>query len=212
MPLHEDQGERNTDPMIGRREVCKRIGLLGSAVLLAGISSLARAMTDVERLPSGLEGQGLPRRQLGRTGVTVPILGLGGAHLLKTSDEEGTRIVHEAIDAGLTFFDNAWDYANNRSEAVMGKALKGHRHEVFLMTKMCTHGRGKMIGMLHLEQSLRRLGTDYLICGKFMKSVATMILNVSSKKRERLRRWPKRHSKGKYDSLDLPATRIRPCT
>ncbi len=44
----------------------------------------------------------------------------------------------------------------------MGKALKGHRHEVFLMTKMCTHGRGKKIGMLHLEQSLRRLGTDYL--------------------------------------------------
>lgn len=162
MPLHEDQGERNTDPMVGRREVCKRIGLLGSAVLLAGISSLARAMTDVERPPSGLEGQGLPRRQLGRTGVTVPILALGGWHFLKTSDEEGHRIVQEAIDAGLTFFDNSWDYHNNRSEAVMGKALKGHRHEVFLMTKMCTHGRGKKIGMLHLEQSLRRLGTDYL--------------------------------------------------
>jgi uncharacterized protein len=162
MPLHEGRGERDAEPMIGRREVCTRIGLLGSAVLLAGISSLARAMTDAERLPSGLEGQGLPRRQLGRTGVTVPILALGGWHFLKTSDEEGNRIVHEAIDAGLTFFDNSWDYHNNRSEAVMGKALKGHRHEVFLMTKMCTHGRGKKIGMLHLEQSLRRLGTDYL--------------------------------------------------
>lgn len=162
MPSHEGRDERNTDPRIGRREACKRIGLLGSAVLLAGISSLARAMTDVERLPSGLEGQGLPRRQLGRTGVTVPILALGGWHFLKTSDEEGNRIVQEAIDAGLTFFDNSWDYHNNRSEAVMGQALKGHRHEVFLMTKMCTHGRGKKIGMLHLEQSLRRLGTDYL--------------------------------------------------
>ena len=162
MPLHEDRGENNTESMIGRREVCKRIGVLGSAVMLAGISSLAQAMTNAERPLSGLEGQGIPRRQLGRTGVTVPILALGGWHFLKTSDDEGSRIVQEALDAGLTFFDNSWDYHNNRSEAVMGKALKGHRHEVFLMTKMCTHGRGKKIGMLHLEQSLRRLGTDYL--------------------------------------------------
>jgi aryl-alcohol dehydrogenase-like predicted oxidoreductase len=159
---HEDRGEHNTEAMIGRREVCKRIGLLGSAVLLAGISSLARATTDAGRASTRLEGQGIPRRQLGRTGVTVPILGLGGWHILKTSDDEGSRIIQEAIDAGLTFFDNSWDYHNNRSEAVMGKALKGHRHEVFLMTKMCTHGRGKRIGMLHLEQSLRRLGTDHL--------------------------------------------------
>ena len=104
MPLHEDQDERNTEAMIGRREACKRIGLLGSAVLLAGISSRAWAMTDAEKLPGGLKGQGLPRRQLGRTGVTVPILALGGWHFLKTSDEEGNRIIQEAIDAGLTFF------------------------------------------------------------------------------------------------------------
>lgn len=162
MPPQKDRGESNTEPMIGRREVCKKIGLLGSAVMLAGISSLARAMTDAGRPPSGLEGQGLPRRQLGRTGVTVPILALGGWHILKTSEEEGHRIILEAMDAGLTFFDNSWDYHDNRSEAVMGKAFKGHRHDVFLMTKMCTHGRGKKIGMLHLEQSLRRLGTDYL--------------------------------------------------
>ena len=162
MPLHEDRDENNTELKIGRREVCKRIGLLGSAVMLAGISSLARAMTDAEKPPNKLEEQGLPRRQLGRTGVTVPILALGGWHFLKASDEEGHRIIQEAIDAGLTFFDNSWDYHNNRSEAVMGKALNGHRHEVFLMTKMCTHGRGKTVGMLHLEQSLRRLGTDYL--------------------------------------------------
>ncbi len=106
MPPHEDRGERNTDPMIGRREVCKRIGLLGSAVMLARDLQPGRAMADTEKPPSGLEGQGLPRRELGRTGVTVPILGLGGCALLKTSDEEGTRIVQEAIDAGLTFFDN----------------------------------------------------------------------------------------------------------
>jgi len=162
MSPHEDRDESKIEQTIGRREACKRIGLLGSAIMLAGVSGLTRAMTYAEVPLSGLEGQGLPRRQLGRTGITLPILGVGGWHLLSTSDEEGSRVVQEALDAGLTFFDNSWDYHNNRSEAVMGKALKGHRKEVFLMTKMCTHGRGKKIGMLHLEQSLRRLGTDYL--------------------------------------------------
>ena len=200
MSLHEDRSESQTDPTLGRREVCKRIGLLGSAVILAGLSSLTRAMADVERPSSGVEGQGLPRRQLGRTGVTLPILGLGGGHLLNTSDEEGSRIVQEAIDAGLTFFDNSWDYANNRSEAVMGKALNGHRHEVFLMTKMCTHGRGKKIGMLHLEQSLRRLGTDYLDLWQIHEVGCDDDPELIFREGERLRRWPKRSSKGKYDS------------
>jgi len=136
--------------------------MLGSALMLAGLSTACRAMTEVERPPRGSDPEQIPRRPLGHTGISIPILGLGGGHLLNTSDEEGERIVQEAIQGGLTFFDNAWDYSNNRSEAVMGKALKGRRHEVFLMTKMCTHGRGKKIGMLHLEQSLRRLGTDYL--------------------------------------------------
>ena len=158
MPPHEDRSDSRAEPTIGRREACRRIALLGSAVMLGALAS----MTDAETRPSGSEPQGLPRRLLGKTGVTIPILGLGGGHLLNTSEEEGSRIVQEAIEAGLTFFDNAWDYYNNRSEAVMGKALKGRRQEVFLMTKMCTHGRGKKIGMLHLEQSLRRLGTDYL--------------------------------------------------
>ena len=78
MPLHKDRGESKTELTISRREACKRIGLLGSTVMLAGISSLTGAMTNAERPSGGLEGQGLPRRQLGRTGVTLPILGLGG--------------------------------------------------------------------------------------------------------------------------------------
>jgi aryl-alcohol dehydrogenase-like predicted oxidoreductase len=94
--------------------------------------------------------------------VDVTILGIGGGHLIRKSAEEGMRIVGEALDSGLTFLDNAWDYANNRSEEAMGTALRGKRQRVFLMTKMCTHGRGKKVGLLHLEQSLRRLRTDYL--------------------------------------------------
>ena len=161
MPSHDDRGEPDKLP-IGRREACRRIGMLGSALMVAGLFAGSKVATHAQSLFSRSESEGLPRRPLGKTGISIPILGLGGGHLLNTSDEEGKRIVQEAIEGGLTFFDNAWDYYENRSEAVMGKALKGHRQEVFLMTKMCTHGRGKKIGLLHLEQSLRRLGTDYL--------------------------------------------------
>ena len=66
------------------------------------------------------------------------------------------------MDAGVNFFDNAWDYHNGHSEEVVGTALKGKRQQVIVMTKVCTHGRGKDVAMQQLEQSLRRLQTDYL--------------------------------------------------
>jgi len=70
--------------------------------------------------------------------------------------------MHEAVDVGLTFFDNAWEYHNGRSEEWMGKALVGRRHKVIVMTKVCTHGRDKKLAFMQLEESLRRLRTDYL--------------------------------------------------
>jgi aryl-alcohol dehydrogenase-like predicted oxidoreductase len=72
------------------------------------------------------------------------------------------RIVHEAIDAGVTFMDNAWEYNEHRSEELMGRALADRRERVFLMTKVCTHGRDAKTAMRQLEQSLRRLKTSYL--------------------------------------------------
>ena len=147
---------------VERRELLKRLGRFGSALVLGGslrwVEEAADAAADDKRAASGV----IPKRPLGRTGIDVTILGIGGGHLIRKSVDDGIRIVHEAIDSGITFMDNAWDYANNRSEEAMGTALKGKRHQVFLMTKMCTHGRGKKVGLLHLEQSLRRLGTDYL--------------------------------------------------
>jgi aryl-alcohol dehydrogenase-like predicted oxidoreductase len=88
---------------------------------------------------------------------------MGGHHLgdIKTV-EEAIRLVHEAIDGGITFFDNCWEYYNGRTEDWLGRALKGKRDKVFLMTKVCTHGRGKDIALAMLEQSLRRLQTDHL--------------------------------------------------
>ncbi len=105
----------------------------------------------------------IPRRPLGRTGVEVSALALGGYHIaLAKSKKESLRIVHEAVDAGVTFMDNAWEYHDGRSEELMGKALEGRRHQVFLMTKVCTHGRDRRTAMRQLEESLKRLKTDYL--------------------------------------------------
>src|SRR5947207_2341257 len=105
----------------------------------------------------------IPQRFLGSTGVKVSALGLGGYHIGKmTNQREAIRVVHAAIDAGVTFMDNAWEYHDGRSEDVMGKAIADRRDRVFLMTKLCTHGRGKRDAMRQLEQSLRRLRTDFL--------------------------------------------------
>jgi aryl-alcohol dehydrogenase-like predicted oxidoreductase len=105
----------------------------------------------------------VPTRPFGRTGIPVSILALGGWHIgLPKTERESTRLVHEAIDGGITFMDNAWDYNDGVSETRMGKALVGRRDKVFLMTKVCTHGRDARTAMRQLEQSLRRLKTDYL--------------------------------------------------
>ena len=105
----------------------------------------------------------VPTRPFGRTGITVSILALGGWHLgLPKTERESTRLVHAAIDAGITFMDNAWDYNEGASETRMGKALVGRRDKVFLMTKACPHGRDARTAMRQLEESLRRLKTDYL--------------------------------------------------
>ena len=93
----------------------------------------------------------------------MSILGLGGYHLGTVgSATEASRLVHEAVDAGVTFLDNAWEYHGGRSEEWMGRALQGRRDQVFLMTKVCTHGRDRKTAMRQLEESLRRLRTDRL--------------------------------------------------
>jgi aryl-alcohol dehydrogenase-like predicted oxidoreductase len=100
---------------------------------------------------------------LGSTGEMVSVLGLGGWHLaLKHVTEKlAIRIVRSAIDAGITFMDNSWDYNGGKSEIRMGKALRdGYRDEVFLMTKI--DGRSKQEATRQLDESLRRLQTDQI--------------------------------------------------
>jgi predicted aldo/keto reductase-like oxidoreductase len=108
-------------------------------------------------------GNGVPTRPLGKTGERVSMICLGGWHIGAVKDQaEAIRIMHAALDEGLTFFDNAWDYHDGGSEEVMGKALGtgGWRKKCFLMTKNC--GRDAKTARQHIEDSLRRLQTDHL--------------------------------------------------
>lgn len=90
-------------------------------------------------------------------------LGLGGHHLGDAEDEKtAIQLVHDAVDGGVTFFDNCWEYHLGKSEEWLGKGLKGRRDKVFLMTKVCTHGRDAALAMRMLDESLRRLQTDHL--------------------------------------------------
>lgn len=105
----------------------------------------------------------IAKRAFGRTGLEISILGVGGYHLGAAQDQnEAKRIVDTALDAGINFFDNAWEYHDGQSEEWLGQALKGKRDRVVLMTKVCTHGRDKALAMRMLEESLKRLQTDRL--------------------------------------------------
>lgn len=110
---------------------------------------------------------GIPVRELGRTGLTVSIIGFGGGHCVRPDiDEKKTvRLIQEAIDAGVTFMDNAWEYAGGESERRMGIALEGRRDKVVLMTKVC--GRDRNTAAQQLEDSLRRLRTDVIDVWQF---------------------------------------------
>lgn len=139
-----------------------QMGLASGAVAVLA-ESLARAATLAPLEMTNTGPEAVPRKPLGRTGERLSIFGLGGYHLgTLDSVDEAIRIVHEAVDAGINFFDNAWEYNEGRSEEYLGRALEGRRNQVFLMTKVCTHGRGKDVAMKQLEQSLKRLRTDHL--------------------------------------------------
>lgn len=103
----------------------------------------------------------IPYRTLGRTGERVSAIGIGGYHLGKPylGESESIRIVRTALDSGISFLDNSWDYYGGQSELRMGKALRdGYRHRAFLMTKI--DGRTRAAATRQIDESLRRLQTD----------------------------------------------------
>jgi aryl-alcohol dehydrogenase-like predicted oxidoreductase len=142
-----------------RRSFIKGAAVLGAAPLIRGGSMAAQSTDQSQQVPAGE----VPKKLLGRTGVQVSAMGLGGYHLGSAeTDQAANEIVAKAFDHGVRFFDNAWEYHDGLSEERLGKALKGKRDQSFVMTKVCTHGRDKKIAMRMLEESLRRLQTDHL--------------------------------------------------
>ncbi len=136
-----------------RREFVKKATVLGVAAAVARVSGLAPHAWAAK--PPGQ----IPYRQLGSTGEEVSLVGLGGFHLGRPDEQESIRIVRTAIDSGINFMDNSWDYNGGESEIRMGKALRdGYRRKVFLMTKI--DGRTREAAVNQLHDSLRRLQTD----------------------------------------------------
>src|SRR5262249_25092545 len=117
------------------------------------------AMTTMPQLWAAETKGDIPHRKLGRTGEKVSAIGVGGYHIGAPSEEEGIRIIRTAIDRGINFMDNSWDYHDGGSEVRMGKALKdGYREKAFLMTKI--DGRTKASAAKQIDESLKRLQTD----------------------------------------------------
>ncbi len=138
-----------------RREMLKG---LGAAVMgtLGRLRARATAQPEPEEAP-------VPQRVLGHTGEKVSMIGLGGYHIgmSRLGEADAIRIVRTALDNGMRFLDNCWDYNGGQSEVRMGKALRdGYRAKVFLMTKI--DGRTKESAARQIDESLKRLETDHL--------------------------------------------------
>jgi aryl-alcohol dehydrogenase-like predicted oxidoreductase len=138
--------------------------------LAASPAAIARAMSTQQDQPGNAapperketKSGDMLYRTLGRTGEKVSAIGVGGYHIgIPADEQEGVRIIRTAVDRGLNFMDNCWDYHNGGSEVRMGKALRdGYRDKVFLMTKI--DGRTKDAAAKQIDESLRRLQTDHI--------------------------------------------------
>jgi predicted aldo/keto reductase-like oxidoreductase len=138
----------------------RRQFLQAAATAAASMIGTPSASAADESHPGETRRGDMLYRPLGRTGEIVSVLGLGGFHVGMQDDEQlSIRIIRTAIDSGVTFMDNCWDYHNGASERRMGKALlDGYRKKVFLMTKI--DGRDKKTAAQQIEESLQRLQVD----------------------------------------------------
>jgi predicted aldo/keto reductase-like oxidoreductase len=123
----------------------------------ATVSALAASLSQDR---SFAENSSMPTRTLGRSDQKVSMVGLGGYHIgMQQDEQESINIIRSALDHGINFLDNCWDYNDGQSEVRMGKALRdGYRQKAFLMTKI--DGQTKKAATEQLEESLRRLQTD----------------------------------------------------
>lgn len=129
---------------------------------LAGLSVAAALRGEIR--------DGVIYRNLGSTGERVSAIGIGGYHIGVPSEDEGIRIIRTALDRGITFLDNSWDYHDGDSEVRMGKALRdGYRKRAFVMTKY--NGRTRAAAAQQIDESLRRLQTDHIDLIQFHENI-----------------------------------------
>jgi len=157
MRKSEDGGERNGGAFTHE----DKGGVTRRAFLEMGMAATFAAGAGNVAWSADTKGD-VPRRTLGRTGEKVSMVGLGGYHIGNQKDEqESIRIIRAALDSGINFLDNCWDYNDGQSEVRMGKALRdGYRQRAFLMTKI--DGRTKKAAAEQIDESLRRLQTDHI--------------------------------------------------
>src|SRR5881398_1581845 len=139
-----------------------------------GSAALSPARKVASAMPKDRVSVSIPMRALGRTGERVSAIGLGGFHLGTPNlpEAESLRIIRTAIDAGVNFLDNSWDYNDGRSEIRMGKALRdGYRERAFLMTKI--DGETRTAAARQIEESLQRLQTDVIDLLQFHEVIRT---------------------------------------
>jgi predicted aldo/keto reductase-like oxidoreductase len=157
---------KNKNGGVSRRDFFGMAMAAGAvAAGVGGAASVAPAAGGVsaEHLGRAAEMKdGIAYRTLGKTGEKVSMMGLGGYHIGMQKDEQlSIKIVRTAIDSGINFLDNCWDYNGGESEVRMGKALRdGYRHRVFLMTKL--DGHDKKTAAAQIDESLKRLQTDHI--------------------------------------------------
>src|SRR2546429_3049786 len=139
-----------------------------------GSAALSPARKVASAMPKDRVSVSIPMRALGRTGERVSAIGLGGFHLGTPNlpEAESLRIIRTAIDAGVNFLDNSWDYNDGRSEIRMGRALRdGYRERAFLMTKI--DGQTRTAAARQIEESLQRLQTDVIDLLQFHEVIRT---------------------------------------
>src|SRR5258707_3353783 len=148
--------------MKGKKGFTRRSFVKGSAAAVTASLVVRQGLASAGNSQAGGTEE-VPHRPLGKTGALVSCLGVGGYPLGSIKEEkESLELVARALDAGVNFFDNWWEYHDGVSEERLGAELKGKRDKAFVMTKVCTHGRGKDVAMKQLEESLRRLQTDHV--------------------------------------------------
>ena len=215
--------------LMKRREFFKAAAICGAASTLPAALAQEKPISTQENGPmnqipltssAGTRKGDMLYRTLGRTGERVSAIGMGGFHIAQhgLTEDESIRLVRAAVDRGITFMDNSWDYNEGQSEMRMGKALKdGYRQKVFLMTKI--DGRTKEVAERQIETCLERLQTDHIDLVQFHISPSRAELEANDsvamipiaylRRAEPWKPFWRPRKRARFATSDSPVTKIR---